>query len=128
MLRILLIFGGGGLGATLRYLVQGWVQRWWGATFPMGTLVVNISGCLVMGFLGGLFFGAWPINEDLRFGILVGILGGYTTFSSFGWDALQLSSDREFLAAAGYVLLSVAIGLVAVWLGKQVSQLIYGIA
>ena len=86
MYRITLIFAGGGAGSVLRYLVQGWVQRLSGASFPLGTVIVNISGCLVIGLLAGMFFGPRPINEDYRFAILTGILGGYTTFSSFGWE------------------------------------------
>ena len=126
MYRIALIFAGGGGGSVLRYLMQGWVQRLSGSSFPLGTLIVNISGCFVIGFLGGMFFGPRPINEDYRFAILTGILGGYTTFSSFGWETMKLSDDREFLYAGLNVSLSIAIGLVAVWLGKQLVQAIYG--
>ena len=126
MYRIALIFAGGGAGSVLRYLVQGWVQRLSGASFPLGTVLVNISGCLVIGLLAGMFFGPRPINEDYRFAILTGILGGYTTFSSFGWETIKLSDDGELLYAGLNVILSVAIGLAAVWLGKQLVQVIYG--
>ena len=126
MVRIGLIFLGGGVGSVLRYLVQGWIHKLSGATFPLGTMVVNISVCLVIGFLGGLFFGPRPINEDYRFAILTGILGGYTTFSAFGWETMRLTEDGEFLFAAVNVLVSVAAGLLAVWLGKAVAQMIYG--
>jgi CrcB protein len=126
MLRIVLIFAGGGCGSVLRYLMQGWLQRFSGASFPLGTLLVNISGCFLIGFLGGLFFGPRPINPDYRFAILTGILGGYTTFSTFGWETWQLGNERQYLFAALNVVLSVAIGLFAVWLGKQLAQIIYG--
>ena len=126
MYRITLIFAGGGAGSVLRYLVQGWVQRLSGASFPLGTVIVNISGCLVIGLLAGMFFGPRPINEDYRFAILTGILGGYTTFSSFGWETIRLSDDGELLYAGLNVVLSVALGLAAVWLGKQLVQVIYG--
>jgi CrcB protein len=126
MYRLVLIFAGGGGGSVLRYLMQGWIQRLSGASFPLGTLIVNISGCLTIGFLGGLFFGPRPINEDYRFAILTGILGGYTTFSSFGWETMKLSEDREFLYSGLNVALSLAFGLLAVWLGKQLVQAIDG--
>ena len=93
MYRILLIFTGGGSGSVLRYLVEGWLQRLWGTSFPFGTIVVNLSGCLIIGLLGGLFFGPRPINVDYRFAILTGVLGGYTTFSTFAWETLQLGND-----------------------------------
>ena len=100
MVRIMWIALGGGGGSVLRYLVQGWVQRLVGASFPLGTMLVNLSGCFAIGFLAALFFGPLPIDEDYRFGVLTGILGGYTTFSSFGWETLKLSEDGEFLYAA----------------------------
>jgi fluoride exporter len=128
MFRIALIFAGGGAGSVLRYAVQGWVQRLSGAAFPLGTMIVNLSGCLLIGLLGGMFFGSRPIpiHEDYRFAIITGILGGYTTFSSFGWETLKLTDDREFLLAAVNVVVSVAVGLAAVWAGKQLVQVIYG--
>lgn len=126
MYRVTLIALGGGGGSVLRYFTQGWIQRLSGASFPLGTLIVNVSGCLVIGFLGGLFFGPWPIDEDYRFAILTGVLGGFTTFSSFGWETMKLSDDGEFLYASLNVVLSVVVGLVAVWLGKQLVRAIYG--
>jgi len=125
MYRVALIAVGGGGGSVLREFTQGWVQRLSGGSF-LGTLIVNISGCLVIGFLGGLFFGPWPIDEDYRFAILTGVLGGFTTFSSFGWETMKLSDDGEFLYAGLNVALSVFVGLVAGWLGKQLVQAMYG--
>jgi CrcB protein len=131
--RIALIFVGGGAGSVLRYLVQGWVQSlllavFGRAVFPLGTMVVNVSGCLVIGLLAGMFFGprAMPINTDLRLAILVGILGGYTTFSSFSLETINLSDSREFLFASLNVILSVAIGLAATWVGKQWGEHLLG--
>lgn len=122
--RILLIFLGGGVGSVLRYLVQGWFHR---PTFPLGTLLVNVAGCLLIGFLGGLFFGARPIAENYRFAILTGLLGGFTTFSSFGWETMQLTEDKQYLYAGLNVVLSVTLGLLAVWLGRQSVTLLYGV-
>ena len=126
MYRLLLIFFGGGAGSILRYLLQGGLHRLAGESFPWGTTVVNISGCFLIGLLGGLFFGPRPIPEDYRVAILIGVLGGYTTFSTFAWETMQLSDDREFLYASLNVVLSIAVGLAAVWLGKQLVLVIYG--
>lgn len=127
MYRLVLIALGGAVGAVLRYLVQGWTQRLISPAFPLGTLVVNISGCLLIGFLGGLFFGPRPIQEDYRFAILVGLLGGYTTFSTFGWETMRLMEDGEFSLALLNVGSSVVVGLAAIWCGQQAVRAIYGL-
>jgi CrcB protein len=126
MHRLVLIFLGGGCGTVLRYLVQGWVQKLAGPVFPLGTMVVNLSGCLVIGLLGSLLLGPRPIAEDYRFAILTGLLGGYTTFSTFGWETLKLTEEGEYLYAGLNVVLSVALGLTGVWLGRQLIHTIYG--
>lgn len=126
MARLLLIFVGGGTGAVMRYLVGGWAQRWTTLPFPVGTLIVNVSGCLLIGFLAGLFLGPRPINADWRFGILVGIVGGYTTFSTFAWETLQLANEREWFHVGLNVALSLLGGLLAAWLGRQLVLVIYG--
>jgi fluoride exporter len=106
--------------------VGGWVQHG-KPGFPLGTLVVNLSGCLAIGFLAGLFSGPRLFRyEDLRVALLIGVLGGYTTFSSFGLETINLSYDRQYLYAALNILLSVVLGLTAVWAGKQVVGMIYG--
>jgi len=124
--RIFLIFLGGGAGSVLRYLVQGWFRRPGATLFPWGTVIVNVTGCLAIGFLAGLFAGPRLINEDYRFGILVGILGGYTTFSTFALETVNLSEDREYLYASLNIIISVAVGLAAVWLGRQLVHVLYG--
>lgn len=126
MFRILLIFAGGGFGSVLRYLIQGLGQRLIATPFPIGTFIVNVTGCFVIGLLGGLFYGPRPINEDYRFAIMTGILGGYTTFSAFGWESMQLSGDRQFILASVNVVASVLAGLFAVWLGKTIINVAYG--
>jgi len=83
-MKYALIMMGGALGSLLRYILQGWGQAIMNGTFPLGTLVVNVVGCFTIGFLTFSFLGPWPIRQDYRIGILVGVLGGFTTFSSFG--------------------------------------------
>jgi fluoride exporter len=120
-----LIFLGAGSGGLLRYWLGGAVQNWWGPAFPMGTLIVNVSGCLAMGFLAALWTGPVLIREEFRLAVLVGVLGGYTTFSSFGRETLSLAEDGQWLRAATYVLGSVVLSLVAVWLGANIANRIY---
>jgi CrcB protein len=120
--KLLLIAAGGGAGALLRFLVSGWGQRLTESTFPVGTLVVNVSGCLLIGFAGGALSGPWIVREELRLALLVGLLGGFTTFSTFGFETFALVEDRQWLYVGGNLLLSNGLGLVAVWLGYRVAQ------
>ncbi len=126
MLKYTLIFLASGFGGILRYGLGGLVQNWWGPTFPLGTLIVNITGCLGIGFLATAFSGPLLIREEYRIAVLVGILGGYTTFSSFGRETMALIHDGEWSRAAVYVLLTNAVGLFAVWLGSTAATKLYG--
>lgn len=133
--KLLGIAAGGAFGSVMRYLIQGWAQRltdaaWWpagGRLFPLGTLVVNVSGCLAFGLLAALFFGRGPVAEPVRLAMLVGVLGGYTTFSSFGYETFRLLEDRQFLAAAMYVGLSNVAGIASLWIGYRVGQRAFGV-
>ncbi len=100
MLKWIFIAVGGALGSVLRYAMQGWVgQQIAGRSFPIGTIVVNITGCLIIGLLAGFFDGPQLVREEYRVGLLVGVLGGYTTFSSFGLETFRLANDGEFRLA-----------------------------
>ncbi len=121
-----LIFIGGGSGVLLRYWLGGIIQNWWGAAFPMGTLLVNVSGCLAMGFLATLWLGPVPIREEFRSAILLGVLGGYTTFSTFGRETIALVHDGQWFRAGAYVVGSVALSLLAVWIGGAIATRFYG--
>lgn len=126
MINILLVGAGGFIGAVLRYTVSGYVQQ---ATksvgFPYGTLAVNVIGCFVIGFLAQLAESRGVFNSESRLFVFVGILGGFTTFSSFGNETLNLARDSQMISALANVGLSVMIGLFAVWLGRTVSYLIW---
>lgn len=128
MLRYALILVGGAFGSLARYVLQGWVQDATRGTFPFGTLIVNVSGCFVIGFLMTLFTGPWPIRDDYRIGLVVGVLGGFTTFSSFGWETFSLANEGQFLRAAANVLLSVVVGLAAVYAGARLAQRWFGVS
>lgn len=127
MTKLVLIAAGGGVGAVFRYLISGWVQR--GVTgFPVGTLTVNVFGCLLIGFLGALATSSGGrLTPELRFALMIGVLGGFTTFSTFGLETIELAEEHEFVKAALYIALSNVIGLAAVWLGYRMSIAIYGV-
>ncbi len=118
---------GGALGSLLRYAIQGWVQRLSGSVFPVGTLVVNITACFVIGFLAGFFAGPHLIREEYRVALTVGVLGGYSTFSTFGLESFNLLNDREFGLAAGNMVASCAVGFAAVWLGYRLAERWFGV-
>ena len=118
---IWLIFIGGGLGAVLRYLLAGWVQQASGSVFPFGTLVVNVSGCFLIGLVGGLLLGLRPLPEEYRLALLSGLLGGYTTFSTFSLETFQLAENHGYFYAGLNIVLSVTGGLIAVWMGRQMA-------
>jgi CrcB protein len=120
--KLLLIAVAGGTGAVLRYLVAGWGQKLTAGVFPLGTLVVNLVGCLGIGFLGTVFAGPLLVREEYRVAILVGLLGGFTTFSTFGYETLALLEDREWAPAALNVVLSNGLGLAAVVFGARVAE------
>ena len=135
MLKWLLIAVGGAFGSLLRYVFQGWVQRsagdWAeqlaGGTFPVGTLAVNVTACLAIGFLSGFFAGPQLIREEYRIGLTVGVLGGYSTFSTFGLESFNLANDGEFGLALFNMLLSCATGFAAVWVGYRVAERWFGV-
>src|SRR3990172_12184263 len=122
MTKLLFIAVGGAIGSVLRYSVGGWAQRLTQGSFPVGTLAVNLCGCLAIGFLGALLAGPWLVREEYRFGILVGLLGGFTTFSSYGWETFALTNEGQFGMALANVLLSNGFGLLAVWAGYRVAE------
>ncbi len=126
VIKLLLVFLGSGLGGSLRYLVSGLVHDLWGPTFPLGTLVVNCSGCLAMGFLASMMMGPAAVREEYRIAVLIGLLGGYTTFSTFGRETMALITDGQWLLAGTNVVLSNILGLLAIWAGAALSIRIYG--
>lgn len=125
-LRLLLIFVGGGLGSMLRYLLSGWTQHLAGVSFPLGTLMVNVIGCITIGFLATMFMGPYLVREEVRLALLVGVLGGLTTFSSFSWETLALAQQGQWSLAGLNVLLSNGLGLVGVWAGAKTSLALFG--
>jgi fluoride exporter len=110
-LKLFLIALFGAIGTLARYGLQGLVQTRMGTTFPYGTLLINLTGCLLLGFIGQLTVNRMLISSELRIAIAVGLFGGYTTFSSFGWETAKMLEDGEWLRASTYVGASVIAGL-----------------
>ncbi len=125
MTGYVLIFLGSGLGGMLRYLLSTTIQRYTSTIgFPFGTFAVNMIGCLIIGFLGQLAESKGIFSADVRLFVFVGLLGGFTTFSSFGFETFQLIRDGEFLYATANAVLQVVLGLLFVYLGNILGRLI----
>lgn len=110
-MRVLLIAIFGAIGTLTRYGLQGVVQVRTGGVFPYGTLLINLTGCFLLGLLGQFTMNRIVISPDWRVAMTVGFFGGYTTFSSFGWEAAKMLEDGEWLRATTYVAASVIAGL-----------------
>lgn len=123
-MKLMVVFLGGGLGAAARYLSQGLVYRITGSGFPYGTLSVNILGCLLIGFLMSAFEERFVMNPLLRVFLTIGILGGFTTFSSFAYETMALIGEGSMGAALVNVVASVVICLGATWLGMTAGRFV----
>lgn len=117
---------GSALGGMGRYWLSGWVAQRVGETFPWGTLLVNVSGSFALGLIA-----AWTgpdgrvlVNPRVTQFLMIGICGGYTTFSSFSLQTLNLAREGQWLYAGGNIAFSVMLCLVAVWLGHMLGQVI----
>src|SRR5258706_8892176 len=121
MLTYLWIAIGGALGSVGRYWLNGIVSAKFGETFPLGTLAINVIGSFIIGVFAALTLPEGRMSSDSRAFttqfVMIGICGGFTTFSSFSLQTINLLRDREWLYAGGNVLLSVAVCLIATWLG-----------
>lgn len=121
---VLLVFLGGGLGSVARYALGTRLQKAFPGPFPIGTFTVNALGCLAIGFVAALGFERAALSPEARVFLMVGILGGFTTFSSFAYETLGLVSIGDAVRAAFYVAASVAAGLVGVWLGRALGRVL----
>lgn len=113
---------GGALGSLARFAVGNWVAAWLGSRFPYGTLLVNLLGCLLMGLLVVLIGERWALAPQWRAFVLVGLLGGFTTFSSFSLEAYTLLRTQQWLAALLYVAGSLLLGLLALAVGIVLAR------
>ena len=117
---------GSALGGVARYWLSGVVARRFGEAFPAGILIVNVSGSFVIGFVAALTdpTGRFLISVPARQFVMLGVLGGYTTFSSFSLQTLELAREGEWLYASANVVLSVVLCLLCVWGGHEVGRMI----
>ena len=118
----LIVFLGAGIGGALRHGVNVGAARLFGYGFPFGTFIVNVVGSFAMGLLAGFFALSGGVPQHFRLFLTTGILGGFTTFSSFSLDAALLIERHQFGAAAGYVVGSVAASLAALFFGLAVFR------
>lgn len=114
---VLFIALGSAAGGVARFLLGTFIQGRFGAGFPVGTLVVNISGAFLLGFLLTCALASPAVSPEMRGLLTTGFCGGYTTFSTFSYETVMLLEDGEVARAAAYVALSVLIALIGVWLG-----------
>jgi len=127
MRQLLLVACGGMIGTVLRYGVAGLVGRARsGAMFPVATLTVNLVGCFVIGLLACLAETRGMFSGTTRAVLFIGVLGGFTTFSSFGYETFQLLRGGQNLAAGSFIALQLVLCLPAVWLGDTVARAMWG--
>lgn len=120
---IVAVAAGGALGSLLRFATANWINSHWPQHFNIATLLVNVIGCLLIGYFYGLFLLRPDVSLEVRAGLLVGLLGGLTTFSSFSLDTLRLLESGQAPLAIGYAALSVLGGLLATWAGVSLTKL-----
>lgn len=121
---ILAVAVGGSLGSVARYLVAIGFGKLLGPKFPWGTLVINVTGSLLIGLFIGLFAVRWSLPQAVRIFLVVGICGGYTTFSTFSLDSFYLIERGEVAAAAAYMISSVVLSVGAVIAGIQIVRML----
>jgi CrcB protein len=122
MAKYLLVMLGGALGAVSRFALGTLVGKWYSALFPLGTFLINVTGSFLIGVLMMLFLNRPSIHVNWRLFLVTGILGGYTTFSSFEWEALSTLRGGASTIALFYLFLSVGLGLGGAWIGAIFSS------
>lgn len=124
MTRLAWVFLAGGIGALTRIGLAGLIQRWSGSSFPLGTFVINIIGCLLFGWIWSLAEERLLISGETRFILLTGFIGAFTTFSTFAFESSGLLRDSEWLLAAGNILGQTVLGMFAILAGMALGRLL----
>jgi CrcB protein len=122
--RVILLIVFGAAGTLARYGLGGWIQYRAGPGFPYGTLAINILGCFFLGAVGQFGLNHLSMPPDLRIGLTVGLMGGFTTFSTFGWDSVHMLESGEWPQALTYIGASVLGGLAAMMLGLRTGNIL----
>ena len=117
---LLIVFGAA--GTLARYGLDGWIQGRAGAGFPFGTMTINILGCFLLGAIGQFGLNHLSVPPDVRIGLTTGLMGGFTTFSTFGWDSVRMFQSGEWQRALTYIVVSVLGGLVAMLIGMRAGN------
>ncbi|MDE2058700.1 MAG: fluoride efflux transporter CrcB [candidate division NC10 bacterium] len=123
--KVLLVGIGGFLGSVARYLVSGYIQDRTGEIFPFGTLAVNVIGCFVIGGLSELAEARGFLSPEARALVVIGVLGGFTTFSTFGNETVNLLRDGEWAFAAINLLTHAVLAIGAVWVGRTTAHTVW---
>ena len=121
MTAVLCVAAGGALGSALRYLLAKWIGQPDG--LPIGIFAVNVVGALLLGLLATLLLDRFEVSPNLRLALTVGLLGGFTTFSTLSVDSLNLLNDGRWPWALANLVVSAVAGLAAAWLGQQLARL-----
>ena len=122
MTNLLVVGAGGFLGSVTRYLVTGWALQWTAAgRFPVGTLVVNVSGCLLVGLIAGMAEHAHLFSAPTRLFLITGFVGGFTTYSAFAYETYFLGREHLLLAALANIGLQLVLGLGGVLAGARIA-------
>jgi len=116
---------GGSIGAMSRYWVTSTTYQWLGTDFSYGTILVNVLGSLLMGFLAVVLVERFDVSDEIRLGIMVGFLGSFTTFSTFAMDTLHWLDSGAMLKALAYVLVSVVFCVLGAWAGLITAKTIF---
>lgn len=124
MQNILAVFIGGGTGAVLRYLAGVLAVKVLNVNLPVSTFVVNIAGCFILGFLFALFVSKPEVNPALKLALTAGFCGGLTTFSTFSLELFEMLKNAQYMQVFVYLVSSLAVGLLAVWIGVNSAKLI----
>lgn len=124
MFKLLVVGIGGFAGAISRYLVSGLAHRFFDGRFPYGTLLVNLIGCFVIGLTMYLVQSRGLFSSNVRLFLTIGLLGSFTTYSTFAYETFEMLLDQRFLAAFSNILIHLAVGLGAVWIGMSIGQVI----
>jgi CrcB protein len=113
---------GGALGASARYSIDHFIEERVSSVFPWATFLINVSGCLLIGILTEQLVDRHHLPAWIRVGVIVGVIGGYTTFSTFDQEAFTLIESRDYFVTLAYLVGSVTVGLLAVWAGTALGR------
>ncbi len=124
MMNFIFVAIGGALGAVARYVLGSWISGKWTYDFPLHTFLINITGAFLLGLLNTLFLDKLTLSPEMRLAMTVGFLGAFTTFSTFGYEAIMLMKDGNILTAGMYTLVSIIVGFLGVVLGMGLARLV----